>query len=134
MLRPDLVALDAEDLTFTSNPDSRAGGLVVRVRTPELHHRSPHCGALEHPQPHLPRPRRLRPSAKPIRGPLFPAIDRDRHTYGRLAPTAVDTFCGDEDPTGYPRTLPRAGFVNEARRNRVPDPPTDLFADPPSQG
>src|SRR5215213_8252327 len=125
----ELVALDVEDLSVVGDPATGDGGLLIRVRAAK--------GA-DHPE-WVAVPfasswttcavRRTIHFVRGVRGgPLFRHIDRHGRTRNRIAPRVVTDVVRRSivdalrlDPAGYTSHSLRAGFVTEARAQRVPD-------------
>jgi len=125
----ELVALDVEDLSVVGDPATGDGGLLIRVRAAK--------GA-DHPE-WVAVPfasswttcavRRTIHFVRGVRGgPLFRHIDRHGRTRNRIAPRVVTDVVRrsivetlQRDPAGYTSHSLRAGFVTEARAQRVPD-------------
>src|SRR5829696_907500 len=129
--RPQLVALDVDDLTFTGDPNTGGeGGMLVRINRSKG----------EQTQPaHVAVPWSTHPATCPVRltmlhvrqlrtGPVFRHLDRHGRTLGRLQPAAVSRIVKQliVDVLGEPAELYsshslRAGFVTEARAHHTPD-------------
>jgi integrase len=135
-LRPgELIAVDADDLTFTDDADSGDGGMLVRIRRSK----GDRQGGTDYVAVRCARqaatcPVRLaqRATRRLRTGPLFVHLDRHGESRGRLGVNAVSRVVKATvadvlhlDPTRYSGQSLRAGFVTEARSHGVPD---DLIA------
>ena len=162
--RSELVAVDVDDLAFEGDPDTgTTGGLLLTIRRSKTDQtRTGQTVAVPWSTHYHSCPVRavMRFARHRRVGPLFVSVDRHGNEGRRLQPASVSLIIKryvhtvlQTDPTDYSAHSLRAGFVTEARRQRVPDAliarhtrhkdlrmlgvydrPTDLFNDPALAG
>ncbi|MGH9138896.1 MAG: tyrosine-type recombinase/integrase [Acidimicrobiales bacterium] len=125
----EVVALDVDDVAFTGDCDTAAGGMLVRVRTSRGQEERSEFVAVPYASLSSACPVRkaLTATRRMRSGPLFLHIDRHGPTRRRLGSDAVSRIVKGAvsdllqlDPARYSSHSLRAGFVTEARRNGVP--------------
>ena len=128
----ELVAINVEDLTFTGEPDSGTGGMLVAVTRSKTDQEQRGASVA------VPYTDRI--GSCPVRatrlltreyrtGPLFRHIDRHGRRHGRLSGDAVTDIVQryvaavlGQDPALYSSHSLRAGFVTDLRAQHVPTP------------